>query len=143
MGPPHSRWAQVAGYAVSARVGNTAVIVKLFRVLLLFPVLVSIAWWFLRPNPPLSRAEIIDTRIRPLRGQQRAVGNSGDSEPVSAVVDCAGQVSASGLLIAISALGLGTSVSAMAALGLRHVPTVMGTTILIIGVVTTGMMIIG
>src|SRR5580704_6157019 len=43
-----------AGYAVSEPVGNTAVIVKLFRVLLLFPVLVSIAWWFLRPKPPLS-----------------------------------------------------------------------------------------
>ena len=43
-----------AGYATSEPAGNTAVIVKLFRVLLLFPVVVSIAWWFLRPRPPLS-----------------------------------------------------------------------------------------
>ncbi len=35
-----------AGYAVSDEVGNTAVIVKLFRVFLLFPVVILIGWWF-------------------------------------------------------------------------------------------------
>jgi uncharacterized membrane protein YadS len=37
-----------AGYAVSEPVGNTAVIVKLFRVFLLLPVVVAIGWWFVR-----------------------------------------------------------------------------------------------
>ncbi len=37
-----------AGYAVSETAGNTAVIVKLFRVLLLFPVVVIIGWMFAR-----------------------------------------------------------------------------------------------
>ena len=37
-----------AGYAVSETAGNTAVIVKLFRVLLLFPVVVLIGWMFAR-----------------------------------------------------------------------------------------------
>ncbi len=35
-----------AGYAVSGEVGNTAVIVKLFRVFLLLPVVLIIGWWF-------------------------------------------------------------------------------------------------
>ena len=38
-----------------------------------------------------------------------------------------------GLLIAISALGLGTSLPAIAALGWRHVATVTGTTVVILG----------
>ena len=38
-----------AGYAVSETVGNTAVIVKLFRVFLLFPVVLAIGAWFARP----------------------------------------------------------------------------------------------
>ena len=35
-----------AGYAVSEPVGNTAVIVKLFRVFLLLPVVLGIGWYF-------------------------------------------------------------------------------------------------
>ena len=37
-----------AGYAVSAAVGNTAVIVKLFRVFLLLPVVLGVGWHFTR-----------------------------------------------------------------------------------------------
>ncbi len=37
-----------AGYAVSEPVDNTAVLVKLFRVLLLLPVVVAVGWWFTR-----------------------------------------------------------------------------------------------
>jgi uncharacterized membrane protein YadS len=110
-----------AGYAVSEPVGNTAVIVKLFRVLLLFPVLVSIAWWFLRPKPPLSAL-------------------AGVYQPVKAML---GHVSTWGLLIAIGALGLGTSISAIGAVGLRHVATVIGTTIVILALVTGGLLLIG
>ena len=44
-----------------------------------------------------------------------------------------------GLLIAISALGLGTSLTAIAALGWRHVATVTGTTLVILAVVTVGL----
>src|SRR4029453_6734094 len=39
-----------------------------------------------------------------------------------------------GLLISISALGLGTSLSGIAALGWRHVATVAGTTLVILAV---------
>jgi uncharacterized membrane protein YadS len=47
-----------------------------------------------------------------------------------------------GLLIAISALGLGTSLTAIAALGWRHVATVAGTTLVILGVVTIGLTVL-
>jgi uncharacterized membrane protein YadS len=48
-----------------------------------------------------------------------------------------------GLLLAIGALGLGTSLSAIAALGWRHVATVTGTTLVILVLVTAGLLIIG
>jgi uncharacterized membrane protein YadS len=47
-----------------------------------------------------------------------------------------------GLLIAISALGLGTSLTAIAALGWRHVATVIGTTCVIFFLVTAGLMML-
>ena len=53
-----------------------------------------------------------------------------------------GQVSTWGLLIAIGALGLGTSIGAIAALGWRHVATVTGTTIVILTVVTAGLYVL-
>jgi uncharacterized membrane protein YadS len=46
-----------------------------------------------------------------------------------------------GLLIAIGALGLGTSLPAIAALGWRHVATVTGTTVVILVVVTAALMV--
>jgi uncharacterized membrane protein YadS len=48
-----------------------------------------------------------------------------------------------GLLIAIGALGLGTSLPAIAALGWRHVATVTGTTAVILVVVTAALAVMG
>lgn len=129
-----------AGYAASEQTGNTAVVVKLFRVMLLFPVVVAVAWWFLRPKPPLDAMKqsipgfalvfialcIFNSVLAGISEIQPVY------QPVKAVLS---EVSAWGLLIAISALGLGTSVSAMTALGLRHVAIVVGTTIVILGIV--------
>ena len=44
------------------------------------------------------------------------------------------------LMIAIGALGLGTSITAIGALGWRHVAIVSGTTIVILVVVTAGLL---
>ena len=137
-----------AGYAVSETVGNTAVIVKLFRVLLLFPVVMSIAWWFLRPKPPLSalKASVPGFALVFLA---LCIVNSVLSEMPTAtgfyqpVKTALGQVSTWGLLIAIGALGLGTSISAIAALGMRHVATVIGTTIVILVLAIVGLMMVG
>ena len=64
-----------AGYAVSEEAGNTAVIVKLFRVLLLFPVVVIIGWMFARGTRRGRRRQDPDpgvrARLRPaVRAQQ-------------------------------------------------------------------------
>src|ERR1700730_12051629 len=98
-----------AGYAVSEPVGNTAVIVKLFRVLLLFPVVVSIAWWFLRPKPPLSALQasvpcfalvfLALCILNSVLSEMPAA--AGFYQPVKAAL---GQVSTWGLLVAIGAL---------------------------------------
>jgi uncharacterized membrane protein YadS len=47
-----------------------------------------------------------------------------------------------GLLLAIGALGLGTSLPAIAALGWRHVATVVGTTLVILVVMTGGLLLL-
>ena len=46
------------------------------------------------------------------------------------------------VLIAISALGLGTSPTAIAALGWRHVATVVGTTLVILVMETAGLLML-
>ena len=47
-----------AGYAVSEPVGNTAVIVKLFRVLLLLPVVIGIGYWLTRSGGIAGKASV-------------------------------------------------------------------------------------
>ena len=137
-----------AGYAVSEPVGNNAVIVKLFRVLLLFPVVVSIAWWFLRPRPPLSAIKASVPGFALVFLALCVVNSVFSAWPAAAPVfqpikALLGQVSTWGLLLAIGALGLGTSISAITALGWRHVATVIGTTIVILVLVTGGLVIAG
>jgi len=137
-----------AGYAVSEPVGNAAVIVKLFRVLLLFPVVVAVAWWFLRPRPPLSALKasipgfaLVFLALCLVNSALSAMPSAAPLyQPVKTVL---GYISTGGLLIAIGALGLGTSISAVASLGWRHVVTVTGTTIVILAAVVAGLLIIG
>src|SRR5262245_66369427 len=52
-----------AGYAVSEPVGNTAVIVKLFRVFLLLPVVLAIGWFFARRAVAADAAKIPFPRV--------------------------------------------------------------------------------
>jgi uncharacterized membrane protein YadS len=47
-----------------------------------------------------------------------------------------------GLLLAVSALGLGTSLAAIAALGWRHIATLMVTTAIIVVIVTGGLLVL-
>jgi uncharacterized integral membrane protein (TIGR00698 family) len=135
-----------SGYAVSETTGNTAVIVKLFRVFLLFPVVLAIGWAFARPTA--SAAAKIPIPVFALVFVALCVVNSIASS-VLAVAPLYAQIKAPlieastwGLLIAIGALGLGTSLTAIAALGWRHVATVTGTTAVILVVVTAGLMVL-
>jgi uncharacterized integral membrane protein (TIGR00698 family) len=136
-----------AGYAVSPPVGNAAVIVKLFRVLLLFPVVVSIGWWFARPRPVFeamrASVPVFALVFIALCVVNSLAPGSQSIAPLYATIKAPLVEAANwGLLMAIAALGLGTSFSAVAALGWRHIATVIGTTGVILTVVTAGLLII-
>jgi uncharacterized integral membrane protein (TIGR00698 family) len=136
-----------AGYAVSEPAGNTAVIVKLFRVFLLLPVVLGIGWYFTR------------SEVREVAGEVRipmfAIGflmlcivNSVLPSfeaivPLYDRINSAGvAISTWGLLIAISALGLRTSLGGATTLCWRHAATVIGTTTVILAVATAGLLLL-
>jgi uncharacterized membrane protein YadS len=133
-----------AGYAVSDAAGNVAVIVKLFRVLLLLPVVLLIGLWFSRhaasakvPVPVFAFVFLLLCIVNSVMPLFPAL------VPVYAPAKAAlSGISTWGLLIAISALGLGTSFGAIANLGWRHVATVTGTTVVILAVVVWGLVLL-
>jgi uncharacterized integral membrane protein (TIGR00698 family) len=137
-----------AGYAVSEPVGNSAVIVKLFRVFLLLPVVLAIGWLFARRAVASDAAKIpfpMFALVFVLLCIANSIALSWPAAAAAYAMIKAPLVEAStwGLLIAIGALGLATSLPAIAALGWRHVATVTGTTAVILAVVTAGLMALG
>jgi uncharacterized integral membrane protein (TIGR00698 family) len=136
-----------AGYAVSETAGNTAVIVKLFRVFLMLPVVLAIGWLFARRAMASTAAKVPIPLFAIVFVALCALNSSADAFPALApmlawIKPPLIEASTWGLLIAISALGLGTSLTAIAALGWRHVATVAGTTLVILAVVTAGLTIL-
>jgi uncharacterized integral membrane protein (TIGR00698 family) len=136
-----------AGYAVSEPVGNTAVIVKLFRVFLLLPVVLAIGWWFMRAGEEAGEPRV-PVPVFALVFLALCIINSAiPYAPALAalyapVKDALVFASTWGLLIAIAALGLGTSLTAITALGWRHVATVTGTTLVILIIATGGLLVL-
>lgn len=135
-----------AGYAVSDAIGNTAVIVKLFRVFLLLPMVLSVGWYFTRmgmrhgearvPVPVFAIVFLLLCMVNsaiPLTPSLMPI-----YAPVKSVLV---EASTWGLLLAIGALGLGTSVKTIIGLGWRHVTTVLGATAAIFVVVTGGLLL--
>jgi uncharacterized integral membrane protein (TIGR00698 family) len=137
-----------AGYAVSEPVGNTAVIVKLFRVFLLLPVVLAVGWWFTRKGVEHGAAKVpvpvfalVFLALCLLNSLIAATpGLAALYAPVRSVLV---EASSAGLLVAIGALGLGTSLGAIAKLGWRHAATVSATTLVILAVATAGLELIG
>jgi uncharacterized integral membrane protein (TIGR00698 family) len=135
-----------AGYAVSEPVGNTAVIVKLFRVFLLLPVVLSVGWYFTRmgirhgeARVPMPVFAIVFLLLCVLNS---AMPLAPSWMPVYAPAkSLLVEVSTWGLLLAIGALGLGTSIKTIIGLGWRHITTVLGATAVIFAVVTGGLML--
>jgi uncharacterized integral membrane protein (TIGR00698 family) len=136
-----------AGYAVSEVAGNTAVIVKLFRVFLLLPVVLAVGWWFARRGAA-TRAAKVPVPVFAFVFLALCVVNSvlpsiADVAPLYAKVKAVlVEASTDGLLVAIGALGLGTSVSAIGMLGWRHIATVGATTLVILVVATAGLILL-
>ena len=136
-----------AGYAVSEQVGDNAVIVKLFRVFLLLVVVLAIGAWFTRAGRSTGHARVpvpvfafVFLALCLFNSVVPALGVAAIYEPVKVWLL---EFSKWGLLIAIGALGLGTSIKAIAALGWRHVATVTGTTLVILVVVTAALAVTG
>jgi uncharacterized integral membrane protein (TIGR00698 family) len=136
-----------AGYAVSEPVGNTAVIVKLFRVFLLLPMVLGIGWWFVRERGAAGEAKVpvpvFALVFLALCLVNSVAPSAPDLAPVYAPIKTAlVAVSTWGLLIAIAALGLGTSLTAILRIGWRHIAVFTGTTLVILSVVTTGLLLL-
>jgi uncharacterized integral membrane protein (TIGR00698 family) len=136
-----------AGYAVSDVAGNTAVIVKLFRVFLLLPVVLGVGWWFARRGAAARAAKVpvpvfafVFLALCILNSVLLSVADVAPLYPkIKAVLV---EASTDGLLIAIGALGLGTSVSAIGMLGWRHIATVGATTLVILVIATGGLILL-
>jgi uncharacterized integral membrane protein (TIGR00698 family) len=135
-----------AGYAVSTAVGNTAVIVKLFRVFLLLPVVLGVGYYFTHrgmkhgeARVPLPLFAFVFLLLCALNSAMPLVPSLLPAyQPVKHVLV---EASNWGLLLAIASLGLSTSVRAIIALGWRHVATALGTTLVILVVVTGGLLL--
>lgn len=136
-----------AGYAVSEPVGNASVVVKLFRVFLLLPVVLTIGWWFTRQGAHAGEAKVPVPVFALVFLALVAVnsvlpGIPALAGPYAVVKGWLVQLSSAGLLIAIAALGLGTSLTAILSIGWRHVAVFLGTTAVILAIVTAGLFVI-
>jgi len=134
-----------AGYAVSEPVGNTAVIVKLFRVFLLLPVVLGIGWYFTQAGVKHGEARVPVPVFALVFLALCFLNSALPLLPAVAPVvlplkKALIEISNWGLLIAIGALGLGTSISTIIALGWRHVMTVIATSVVIFAIITGGLL---
>jgi len=136
-----------AGYSVSDTAGNTAVIVKLFRVFLMLPLVLTIGWLFARRSVTSAAARIPIPVFAIVFVVLSVLNSVAPAFPpydrmLAWIKPPLIEASTWGLLLAISALGLGTSLSGIAALGWRHVATVIGTTAIIFLLITIGLMVL-
>jgi uncharacterized integral membrane protein (TIGR00698 family) len=134
-----------AGYAVSDAVGNSAVIVKLFRVFLLLPVVLGLGWYFTRIGMRHGEARVPVPVFALVFLALCIVNSVAPFIPALAPVYAPAKsvlvdVSNWGLLLAIGALGLGTSVRTIVGLGWRHITTVVAATAVIFVIVTGGLL---
>jgi uncharacterized integral membrane protein (TIGR00698 family) len=135
-----------AGYAVSDTVGNTAVIVKLFRVFLLLPAVLGVGWYFTRQGMRHDHARVpvpvFGIVFLILCAVNSAMPLFPSLMPVYAPAKkVLSEASIWGLLLAIAALGLGTSIKSIVALGWRHIASALGTTAVIFVIVTCGLLL--
>ena len=137
-----------AGYAVSGPVGNAAVIVKLFRVFLLLPVVIGIGWWLAAagrrtgaakvPVPIFAVMFLVLCLVNTLATSTPALAPV--YIPVKAVFDLAANW---GLLLAIAALGAGTTVTELRYINWRHGVVFFTATAVILLAVVLGLRVLG
>lgn len=128
-----------AGFSVSETAGDAAVIVKLFRVFLLLPVVLGIGWWFSGRGGSAGQAKA-PVPVFALAFLALALLNSAGLIPAPARA-AAQWLSAWGLLIAIAALGLGTSVGVLLRVSWRTIAVLCGATTVILFVALAGLLL--
>ncbi len=134
-----------AGYAVSPETGDAAVVVKLFRVLLLAPVVIVVGRLFAQrgaagaaPPWPLFAFAFIALAL---------VNSIAPSTPLAGLYatlrDVLLALAQGGLMLAIAALGLATSVKGLAAAGWRHAAVFCGAALVALVVGLAGAVLAG
>ena len=121
-----------AGYAVSDTAGDIATVVKLFRVFLLLPVVLGVGWWFSSQGGDAHQAKVPVPVFAIMFLVFVVINSSGAVPPPlkAALVEA----SRWGLLIAIAALGLNTSLGTILRVGPRHLLVVVGATAVIFSI---------
>jgi uncharacterized integral membrane protein (TIGR00698 family) len=118
-----------AGYAVSDTAGNIATVVKLFRVFMLLPVVLGVGWWFSSQGEDAHEAKV-PVPVFAIMFLVFVVINSVGMVPPPAKAALV-EASRWGLLLAIAALGLNTSLGTILRVGPRHLLVVVSTTAVI------------
>jgi uncharacterized integral membrane protein (TIGR00698 family) len=136
-----------AGYAISDTVGTTAVVVKLFRVFLLLPVVLTVGLYFARIGRQRTAARVpvpvFAIVFLALCVLNSFVPMASAALPAySSMKSAAVEASNWGLLVAIAALGLTTPIRAILQLGWRHIVVALGTTTILLIVVTGGLAVL-
>jgi uncharacterized integral membrane protein (TIGR00698 family) len=118
-----------AGYSVSKTAGNIALVVKLFRVFLLLPVVVGVGWFFARQGAAVGKAKVPVPVFALMFLVFVAVNSSGLMPPFAK--EALLTASRWGLLLALAALGLNTSLTSIARVGLKPILAVALTTVVV------------
>lgn len=130
-----------AGYAISPDAGDTATIVKLFRVFLLLPVVLAIGIAFAAAGADAAKARA-PVPVFAIAFVAAATVNSLGLIPADLRTLLLG-LSQAGLFLAIAALGLQTSLLTMARLGWRPMAIVLFATLVLLGFVIGGLSLTG
>ncbi len=118
-----------AGYAVSDAAGNVATIVKLFRVFLLLPVVLGVGWWFAAKGGDAHQAKVPVPVFAIMFLVVVVINSIGVVPPLAKTALL--EASRWGLLLAIAALGLNTSLGTILRVGPRHMLVVVSTSAVI------------
>lgn len=118
-----------AGYSVSKEAGNIALVVKLFRVLMLLPVVLGVGWYFAGQGGDAKKAKV-PVPVFAFMFLVFAGVNSSGLLP-AAVKTALLTASGWGLLLALAALGLNTSIGSIVRVGPKHLAVVLCTTLVV------------